>query len=144
MIVSFTGTRHGVTPRQYTQLLRWLDRLGATAIRHGNCIGADATADTLAVDFGLWTYVHPSDQPLTYALSLATLRRRVRTTVYPEAPPLTRNRDIVTGGDGVLIAVTRRDVEEQRSGTWATIRFARARHYRVIRLGPTRTEEEMP
>ena len=42
----------------------------------------------------------------------------------PELPPLVRNHKIV-GAVHLLIATPKTDKEELRSGTWATIRYAK-------------------
>lgn len=90
--------------------------------RHGCCVGADAQAAVMAdaltprpTIFG-----HPSDiSQMTSDAALAVCDD----TAQPE-PPLDRNRHIVDGCD-VLVACPKGYAEEQRSGTWATVRFAR-------------------
>jgi nucleoside 2-deoxyribosyltransferase len=52
--------------------------------------------------------------------------------------PLARNREIVDSID-ILIAAPLKDDEELRSGTWATVRYARAAGKPVVMLSRGRT-----
>ena len=54
--------------------------------------------------------------------------------VAPPKPPLDRNRDIVTFGRDLLIAAPLQDFEVLRSGTWATVRFAKSKKINVLQL----------
>lgn len=60
-----------------------------------------------------------------------------------EKPPLIRNRDIVNAGE-LLIATPKLDVEEQRSGTWAAIRYARKIGKPIILIYPSIVRFEPP
>lgn len=54
---------------------------------------------------------------------------------YPVKPPLKRNYDIVDACD-ILLAAPRTLTEELRSGTWATIRYARKTGKKYLILAP--------
>lgn len=113
--VGFTGTQHGMTSPQLRTLA---ELLIACKFHHGDCLGADAQAHGIARQLGCQLYIHP-----------CTLReKRAFCTpafvVYPPRAPLKRNEDIVDTTSW-LIAAPGQDVEVMRSGTWATIRFAR-------------------
>ena len=59
-------------------------------------------------------------------------------------PPLDRNRDIVDACD-VLIATPKDFVEELRSGTWATVRYARKQRKPLVIVWPNgETTTEAP
>jgi hypothetical protein len=116
MIVGFTGTRNGMWPAQGDRLRELLQLIGAKALHHGDCVGADAAAHEIAKRLGLELHGHPS-----------THRLRAHctgwTTVAPPLPPMERNAVIVASSQ-ILIAAPD-GPEQQRSGTWATVRMAR-------------------
>lgn len=118
MKVGFTGTREGMSVAQMTQMnyllavLKHADQaVGRTPeFHHGGAEGADTQAARAAQSGGYQTLVYEAG-----------------------ADPLRRNRDIVNEVD-VLIAAPRTDKEELRSGTWATVRYARAAGKPVVML----------
>lgn len=110
MIVSFTGTRQGMSTAQKRQLQYVLYGLRTvTQFHHGAAEGADREAAAFAAT-ALKVVAHPAGDD-----------------------PLARNRELVNICD-VLIAAPRTDEEELRSGTWATIRYARAVGKPIIML----------
>lgn len=130
--VGFTGSRHGMTTDQDRTVRALLEDLQehhrAEVFHHGDCTGADDQAATLAHELGYWVVAHPPTN------------RRVRAYGYYDelvrpAPYLARNREIVDACHRV-IACPASTVEQQRSGTWATVRYARTRGVRLAVLGP--------
>lgn len=133
MFVGFTGTREKLTDAQAIALREWLVAHPPAAFVHGACVGADATAalqvkalygrrvDVIARPGHL---PHLTSQP---ALDVSNVRHEPMNT-------LSRNRAIVEGCD-VLLACPK-GPEEQRSGTWSTIRFARKRGKRIVIIWP--------
>lgn len=136
MIVGFTGTRKGMSESQLQQfryviaLFKHADQLidRSPEFHHGGADGADAQAVRLARSAGFLVYVHPC----------------VGVVRNPQDPylndcwlevfaPLVRNRHIVEESH-VLIAAPETDVEKVRSGTWATIRYARQKGIPVVML----------
>jgi len=119
--IGFTGTQKGMSPEQKQQLedLLWaLTSCGTQVeLHHGDCIGADAEAHDIARRCQAIVHIHPSRSPLKRAY-------REGDVMYVEKENLTRNRDIVDAGN-LLIAAPDSDVERLRSGTWATVRYAR-------------------
>ncbi len=102
MIVGFTGTLQGMSKDQKEQLyfvLRWF--LNTNTFHHGAARGADTEAEEVAEQLSYTIVRHPAG-----------------------TDPLKRNRDIVDASD-VLIAAPLNDKEALRSGTWATVRYAR-------------------
>lgn len=139
MIVGFTGTRKGMNTAQLAQLNFMLATLkrdtscGATNEFHqGGADGGDKQARILAREWGYDVHWHPcpgvsladviGDEPLAKF-----------ETWHEVFPPLTRNRNIVAVAFA-LIAGPHTDVEELRSGTWATVRYARAAAIPVVHL----------
>jgi hypothetical protein len=92
--------------------------LGATALHHGCCVGADAQAHTLARTLGLRVVGHPPVNQSKMAADLDCDEWR-----EPE-PYLDRNHTIVDE-TAVLLATPEKMREELRSGTWATVRYCR-------------------
>lgn len=68
--------------------------------------------------------------------------RRGDPVVLDSKPPLERNKDIVNAID-VLVTTPRLHTEELRSGTWATVRYARKmkRHIFIVWPNGKTTEE---
>lgn len=126
MIVGFTGTQEGMTQAQVKRLRSLLGP--ANEFHHGDCIGADAEAHEVAESLGLFIVVHPPVNSYKRAFKNGHV-------VLPPLPFLTRNHEIVRVCDQ-LLAAPRMEEEELRSGTWATVRFARKRMVPVILLLP--------
>lgn len=119
--LAFTGTQHGMTVCQTRHVIVLLEKLQPRVVLHGDCIGADAEFHAL----------------------VRTLSPKTRIDIYPGAeeghpkragcdgdyigivrPPLARNKLMVLRTD-MLIAAPKEVLEILRSGTWATIRYAR-------------------
>jgi len=127
--LGFTGTRQGMTHEQLRGLGEILAQtVGATTFHHGDCVGSDAQAHALAQKWGISCIVHPPRD----------LRFRAWCEGHIIEVPLEyleRNRAIVEACD-VLIAAPRTCEEEQRSGTWSTVRYARKLGRPIVFLMP--------
>lgn len=118
MKVGFTGTRAGMSPRQIDQLLLVLGVFGLPrgqefhygTHKHAQ-LKSDKLAARLAADYGFVPVPHGADA----------------------GEELTRDAALVAAID-ILIAAPIRDKEELRSGTWATVRYARMRRIPVVML----------
>lgn len=117
MIIGITGSQRGATRAQLQALTRRLVELGCVELHHGDCIGADAQAHETARALGLRIVIHP---PMSDAKRAFCAGDEVR----PVRQYLDRNHDIVDASD-VIIGLPATRSEAQRSGTWATIRYAR-------------------
>ena len=118
--IGFTGTRSGMTEEQLVKMtlifMEWIAK-GPTTLHHGDCVGADQQAHHMARIKGLTIIIHPPSDN----------RRRAFCDGDAETEPkpyLVRNQDIVDECS-FLIAAPKSAPEEQRSGTWATVRYAR-------------------
>lgn len=138
MNVGFTGTQDGTTSEQHATLCWLVRELEITEWHHGCCIGADAESVEV---IQAWApkarlVAHP---PLNrgkisrLAIADSPIRRAPK-------PYLTRNRDIVLETD-VLLACPK-GPEELRSGTWATVRYARKQGKRIVIIYPDGTISE--
>ncbi len=131
--VAFTGTQQGMSAAQERVFPNVLCALAAVGdwLHHGDCIGADMHAHDHAVSVSLLVHVHPC--------TLAAKRAwRAGNAMSIPLPPLDRNRVMVDDCEA-LIACPKSMVEELRSGTWATIRYARKRKKPVHIIWPDGT-----
>lgn len=134
MKIGFTGTQRGMSSRQKDVLRSLLNVAEKSELHHGDCIGADATAHDMAVGMGLDTEIHPPTNN-----SRRAFKKAARTN--PPFAYLDRNKNIVRST--VMLIATPGEAEEQlRSGTWATVRFARKLKRRVIIILPDGTMKE--
>lgn len=130
--IGFTGTQRGMTTAQRQTvelLLRMPDVPHLTRFHHGDCVGADAEAHRIARMVGLYIVVHPPEIAAARAYCAAD-------ELWDERPYHVRNRDIVNSCT-VLVATPATRQEILRSGTWATIRFARKRGKRIFVIEPS-------
>lgn len=139
MIIGFTGTRNGMSRAQKEQLMFVLTYLvplsldineeDQTEFHHGGAEGADTEADGLANLRGFAIVIHPCPGVVTDAGGLGSngngrFKGHNVLRWEPVLPPLVRDKNIAKICD-VLIAAPKSDKEEIRSGTWATVRYAR-------------------
>jgi hypothetical protein len=129
--VGFTGTRWGMTELQKQTVARVLATFAHKEFHHGDCIGADAQAHDLARTAGYWIVGHPPTKSDKRAGCLCDELR-------PEKDYLTRNIDIVRESQ-VMVATPWGFEEEQRSGTWMTVRSARKMGRSLIIVWPNGT-----
>lgn len=134
--VGFTGPRTGMVVRQWRNLVHWLQTTSWLGMRiaevhHGCCVGSDVEFVMAVLDTVFCKIVaHPSNiDALTdkWALNVSSI-------VHPPLPPLQRNPNIVDAGDVLL--TTPKGPEELKSGTWATIRYARKTGKRIVTFWP--------
>ncbi len=120
MKIGFTGTQLGMSDAQKDALARLLTE-GTTRgeFHHGDCIGADEEAHDIALACGLEVVIHPPINDAKRAFKKA--ERMMRPKPYSN-----RNQDIVLVTD-MLIAAPHEMHQQDRGGTWSTVRFARER-----------------
>jgi len=107
---------------------------------HGQCIGADQDIHQLCFWLDVPIIIHPpTDDKLTFAAGASALASTWRLP----APYLERNKQMIQECD-LLLAFPKEDAEVNRSGTWATIRYAKKERIpvtvylpkgRVLRVG---------
>ena len=120
--VGFTGTRVGMTAQQISEVTALFEKLNPPPMKgtlhHGDCMGCDAQAHILARKVGYNIVIHPPSKTGRRAYCKGD-------SVWPAKDYLVRNRDIVDNCDR-MIATPKGTEEELRSGTWTTIRYAKA------------------
>ena len=116
MKIGFTGSRHGMTDIQRVALRSLLDGMSGE-FHHGDCLGADYQAATIAKSMGFRIVSHPPADQTLRAFYPSDEER-------PPKPYLERNRAIVDETE-MLIGTPKEEDEVLRSGTWATLRYAK-------------------
>jgi predicted Rossmann fold nucleotide-binding protein DprA/Smf involved in DNA uptake len=106
---------------------------------HGCCRGADIEAHQIVREV-LGQKVHISVYPST-ARTRAPIPQDAD-YVHKRLGPLQRNQLIVDCGSGLLFAAPLQTNEVQRSGTWATVRYARRLGMTIV-IAP-RTVRDLP
>lgn len=118
MEVGYTGTQLGMTVQQKSLVRSLLEDIQPSAVAHGCCIGGDAEFHGICLQLELWIRIHPPVKTEKKA-HCEEWNEMMRPKEY-----LTRNRDIVNSV-GFLIACPYEEVEQLRSGTWSTARYAK-------------------
>ena len=118
MILGFTGTRSGMNEYQKRELKSLLEAWQPLEFHHGDCVGADAEAHAIALEVGIPVVIHPpvSDKARAFCQKYKEIMKA--------RPYLIRNQNIVTKASALVAAPATPD-EILRSGTWATVRYAR-------------------
>lgn len=129
MKLGFTGTQSGMTEAQKAAFIEFIDDNEIDEFHHGDCIGSDSDAHVLVLESyrRIPIHLHPPTNPAKRAFCKGDRE-------FAPLPYLDRNREIV-GLTNVLIA-TPKGPEELRSGTWATIRYARKLGHPVVIVWP--------
>lgn len=133
MRFGFTGSRSGLPEWKKEQIEKEFDKHPKIEVFHGDCIGADTDFHNLCLEYRQRTnkeliiYIHPPDN---------NSMRGNNTPDYIATPKqyLKRNRDIVDNCNVLIACPFDANREEVRSGTWATIRYARNNNIPVILL----------
>ena len=141
--VGFTGTRKGMSEKQYKKVKYLLyHKLGLISeFHHGCCRGSDAQAHEIAYENPITIdriIVHPPKSSEYRAIVKIDDNKSV--ILVDEKEYLQRNHDIVNSCD-ILIATPSGYKEILRSGTWATIRYARKRNKPIIIIYPNGKQE---
>jgi hypothetical protein len=142
--VGVTGTRHGLTHRQYVELAGFASllqesHLDGVELHHGAQTGADTAADSMWARHGVGSIiVYPG--PDGGAETIPRIPDDPRRTWRAPEPYLARNRAIVDAID-LLIALpavaNEADPRARRSGTWATVRYARRSGITTVLIYPS-------
>ena len=131
MKVAFTGTRKGMSPHQKKVFRKFCEKhaFDMTTFHHGSCIGADKDASDI-----VWEVcaAQIAAHPCTLVKQQAHTKAHTR---YPALDPIERNHVMVDAAD-ILIACPATAEEVLRSGTWATIRYAKKMGKEVKIINP--------
>lgn len=91
------------------------------ALAHGDCIGGDAQMHAVAREFGIAVQLHPPINPA----KRAWCQMLPGEIVMPPDEYIARNHAIVDSVRFLIALPKEEHGEELRSGTWATVRYAR-------------------
>jgi hypothetical protein len=123
--IGFTGNRYGLRQDQKTQIEALLDKYNHITVSHGDCVGSDTDFHQLCISYKythpekkITVHIYPPDNPRLRGFNKGDV-------VMPEKPYLQRNMDIIKNCDLLIACPVDKNKEEQRSGTWSTIRQAR-------------------
>lgn len=123
--VGFTGTQVGMSPYQKEKIVERLLEIKAEhdvcRAMHGYCIGADDEFGVMTMNQDFVVVIRPGCDS---SGEMPKMGSSAFDEKYPPELYLVRNRKIVDDCD-VLLACPKKMEEELRSGTWATIRYAR-------------------
>ena len=143
--IGFTGTQDGLTGFQIQKLLCIVGQLNDISLikeaHHGDCIGGDYVFHKLCNSCGVKLILHPPVESCKRAFCNKEFKSEVECAVLEEKKYIDRNHDIVDNTN-FLIACPRKDTEEVRSGTWATICYARKQNKHIIIIYPENVEVE--
>jgi hypothetical protein len=135
MILGITGTRLGwrsIEQRKRAEYL--LCGLHPHVLIHGDCIGIDEEVHRFvrAMNSAWHTKIeiYPSNDSRNRAFC------KDAAIVHEPLPSLERNRLIVDACE-LLLAVPKGETSELRSGTWATIRYAKLVSRATLIVGPS-------
>lgn len=132
MILAFTGTRRGVSPAQREALPSVLATLPERVL-HGGAEGADTQFNDFIRHAGMFDEnidVYPTRETIEFWRSY-----QPRSVIHEPVQPLVRNRLMAHRCDRLLGCPASAD-EQLRSGTWATVRYARAARKPITIIAP--------
>jgi hypothetical protein len=134
-VIGFTGTRRDMTMAQEEAMGRVVNRIrtriGLFEFTHGDCVGADATADGIVAGFRIPRRILPSNVEGTRAHS----EERGAYLGAEPAPPWMRDQWIVQESR-FMVAAPKGFGPEKGSGTWLTIGMATKMGKKVFILWP--------
>lgn len=145
MEVGFTGSRRGMAPLargkvQALLMLYFVHTISCT-LHHGDCVGSDEEVEKLASDLGYYTMAYPASD-----VAERWLAKTASHLTRDPMPALQRNEFIVAESD-VLIATVQGftpNAEQLRSGTWATIRYAKKEDCPIWLVNPMGEAQFIP
>jgi hypothetical protein len=126
-----------MTEAQQTSFRALVRKLEPTEFHHGDCVGADEDANIIVMAEFL--------QEVAFHFHPCTLENKrahceelgiyPNLTIHPVKLPLERNDDIVRTCS-ILIITPNEPEEIQRSGTWATYRYAKKYKKKIYVIKP--------
>jgi hypothetical protein len=127
--IGITATREGLTDAQARALAEFFT--AAPEVHHGDCVGGDERAHGVAQAAGCRIVIHPPiwDSARAFCTGAAETREPL--------PYLNRNHRIVDETETLVALPKQERGEERRSGTWATVRYARGLRRPVVIIRPS-------
>lgn len=119
MIVGVTGTRDGMSQKQFSEVSAYLDTINITEFHHGDCVGVDAEMHEIIRDRfpDAKIVIHPPQSDYLQAHCIGDESRK-------PAPYIERDQNNVNAVDH-LIGIPLTPTYKRGSGTWFTIEYAK-------------------
>ncbi|MDZ4849992.1 MAG: hypothetical protein SGI77_11960 [Pirellulaceae bacterium] len=129
MQIGFTGSQTGMSRSQHLFIQTYIQQTQPTicSAHHGDCVGADAEFHEICENEEIAVTLHPPANDEKRAFCYAGQVRK-------PLPYLERNKKIVDAC--TLLIACPSGPEKLRSGTWATIRFARRQNRKLLIVMP--------
>ena len=126
MKVGFTATRGNITPAQRQSLRLCLSSMNLSdkdEFHHGDCVGGDNAGHLLVLSTfkGCNIHIHPPANPKLRAFCSPVGTGRI----WAPEPYMDRNHVIVNETDCLFACPGDEEFAQPRSGTWATVRYAK-------------------
>ena len=128
MKLGMTGSREGISENAIKQLEKFINETNISEAHHGDCVGADMIFHNIVSQHGIKTIIHPPKNNKLRAFCKGDI-------INPEKEYIARNHDIVDCTD-ILLAFPVTKNEVLKSGTWATIRYAKKQNKEIIIMYP--------
>ena len=126
--IGFIGTRHGMSESQKKALFGFIKEKKFNEFHHGDCIGSDEQAHNIIIKYRDETKekIKIHGHPPKYKKYRANCQFDIEYTADDYLP---RNHNIVDSTD--ILVATPDTPERLRSGTWATVRYAREKNKKI-------------
>ena len=128
--LGFTGTRSGLTDIQRIDVKNILESYSSVniVVHHGDCIGADTDFHKICREIGhnIKIVIHPPIDVKLRAFNSGDVCLSPKKYIK-------RNHDIVNNTTLLIACPHDKTKEINRSGTWATIRYA-SKHLKPVKL----------
>lgn len=128
MKIGMTGNRTSISDAAISSLKTFLSDNQIIEAHHGDCVGADQKFHEIMTEYGIKTVIHPPKNDKMRAYCKGDV-------IHPEKEYIARNHAIVDDTD-MLIAFPSTKTEVLKSGTWATVRYARKKDKKILILYP--------
>jgi hypothetical protein len=129
MKLGMTGNRNGMSNIAKVKLLDFLNSNKISEVHHGDCLGTDHEFHDICSERNIKIIIHPPNNDKMRAFCKSD-------NILPEKKFLDRNHDIVNDID-ILIAFPPTEKEVIRSGSWATIRYAKKKNKQIFIIFPS-------
>lgn len=144
LVVGVSGTQRGCTPSQLQRLRWFLAEEKPEVLHHGDCIGVDDQAHGIAISLEIrriviWPPANPAKR--CFHGVKENHENKTHLVVRSERPYLKRNKLLVAAVHA-LVALPGEMYEKVRSGTWATVRYARQAGIGLVLIFPDGTYVE--
>lgn len=143
IVLGFSGSREGVTPKQRDALLAYFKANQVHELHHGACAGADAVCQRTYITAARSKIIimhpgpygpHRSCLVFDYTALEDYDWRQLTFRLEPNLPFLQRSTDIVNESDVIICAP--KSLDDRKSGTWSVINRARKAGKELIILEP--------